>query len=249
MPDKILVIGDTCTDVFVYGSCDRICPEAPAPVFLPLKTTTNMGMTGNVVANIKALGYNCDSIESQENIIKTRYIDQKTGQMLMRLDENDVVQNKYTRDAKKLKGYAAIVISDYGKGFLCEDDIAFIASEADCTTFLQTSRVLSTWCFGIDFIKINELEFNKTKHVLNLQSESIKNSLIVTLGSNGCWHKDKGYPVEKEVKVQSLAGAGDTFLAALAVEYIKSDGNIDSAINFAQKCATRVIQNYGVTTL
>ena len=32
---KILVIGDSCHDVFVYGKCDRICPEAPVPVFTP----------------------------------------------------------------------------------------------------------------------------------------------------------------------------------------------------------------------
>jgi len=29
---KFLVIGDSCTDRFVYGSCDRLCPEAPVPV-------------------------------------------------------------------------------------------------------------------------------------------------------------------------------------------------------------------------
>lgn len=243
---RILVIGDACTDVFIYGSCDRICPEAPAPVFLPIKTTTNRGMAGNVVDNIKAFGFSCDSIESKENIIKTRYIDFKTGQMLMRLDENDVVRRGYIRNPKKLKGYDAIVISDYGKGFLDEEDIAFIAKSADCTTFLQTNKVLSKWCLDVDFIKINEIEFNKTSHVL---SAPITKKLIVTLGPMGCWHKDKGYSVEKEVEVKSLAGAGDTFLAGLVVEYIKTDGNIDSAINFAQKCAMRVIQKHGVTTL
>lgn len=246
---RILVIGDTCTDVFVYGSCERICPEAPVPVFLPLRTATNRGMAGNVIDNIKALGYPCDSIESVENIVKTRYVDFKTGQMIMRLDENDTVKHRYTRDIKMLKGYDAIVISDYGKGFLDEEDIAFIANFADCTTFMQTNKVLSEWCFGIDFIKINELEFEKTSHVLNKQSEFIKNSLIVTLGSNGCWYRNKGYPVEKEVEVKSIAGAGDTFLAGLVVEYIKTGGDINSAITFAQRCAMRVIREQGVTTL
>ena len=32
---SILVIGDSCTDIFVYGKTDRICPEAPVPVFNP----------------------------------------------------------------------------------------------------------------------------------------------------------------------------------------------------------------------
>ena len=53
---KILVIGDSCTDVFVYGTCKRLCPEAPIPVFNPSRTITNQGMAGNVVDNLRALG-------------------------------------------------------------------------------------------------------------------------------------------------------------------------------------------------
>ena len=32
---KILVIGDSCKDVFIYGTANRLCPEAPVPVFIP----------------------------------------------------------------------------------------------------------------------------------------------------------------------------------------------------------------------
>ena len=40
----ILVIGDSCIDKFIYGKCNRLCPEAPVPVFLPSEFTTNPGM-------------------------------------------------------------------------------------------------------------------------------------------------------------------------------------------------------------
>ena len=53
---KFLVIGDSCTDKFVYGQCDRICPEAPVPVFIPIKEKTNGGMAKNVQANVEAMG-------------------------------------------------------------------------------------------------------------------------------------------------------------------------------------------------
>ena len=43
-------------------------------------------------------------------------------------------------------------------------------------------------------------------------------------------------------------GAGDTFLSALVVEYIKSQDIIKS-IRFAQKCTTMVVQKQGVTTV
>ena len=93
---KILVIGDSCTDVFVYGSCQRLCPEAPIPVFEPSKTVTNDGMAGNVVANLKALGVNhVESITNKEQITKTRYVEDKSNQMLLRVDSNDRVSNSF----------------------------------------------------------------------------------------------------------------------------------------------------------
>ena len=31
---NVLVIGDCCEDVFIYGDIERISPEAPIPVFV-----------------------------------------------------------------------------------------------------------------------------------------------------------------------------------------------------------------------
>ena len=36
---KILVVGDSCIDIFIYGEIDRISPEAPVPVFKPMRKT------------------------------------------------------------------------------------------------------------------------------------------------------------------------------------------------------------------
>ena len=53
---KILVIGDSCKDIFIYGSIDRISPEAPVPVIKPLRQTDNPGMAMNVKVNLETLG-------------------------------------------------------------------------------------------------------------------------------------------------------------------------------------------------
>ena len=45
---RILVVGDSCKDVFVYGKVNRLTPEAPVPVFNPTATKTNDGMARNV---------------------------------------------------------------------------------------------------------------------------------------------------------------------------------------------------------
>ena len=52
---KILVVGDSCKDVFVYGDISRLTPEAPVPVFNPIKTIKNGGMAKNVLANLKVM--------------------------------------------------------------------------------------------------------------------------------------------------------------------------------------------------
>jgi D-beta-D-heptose 7-phosphate kinase/D-beta-D-heptose 1-phosphate adenosyltransferase len=86
---KILVIGDNCTDVFIYGRCHRLSPEAPIPVFEPSKTITNDGMAGNVVANLRKLGVEkVELISNHEQITKTRYVEEKSNQMLLTL-KND----------------------------------------------------------------------------------------------------------------------------------------------------------------
>ena len=41
---SILVIGESCLDVFMYGECKRLCPEAPVPVFNPTHKVENGGM-------------------------------------------------------------------------------------------------------------------------------------------------------------------------------------------------------------
>ena len=51
----ILVVGDSCEDVFIYGDITRLTPEAPAPVFNPLRKKTNGGMAKNVANNVEAL--------------------------------------------------------------------------------------------------------------------------------------------------------------------------------------------------
>ncbi len=53
---RIVVIGDVMLDRFVWGSVERISPEAPVPVVHVSRQSVHPGGAGNVVANISALG-------------------------------------------------------------------------------------------------------------------------------------------------------------------------------------------------
>ncbi|MGG7048380.1 MULTISPECIES: D-glycero-beta-D-manno-heptose-7-phosphate kinase [unclassified Campylobacter] len=53
---KILVVGDLMLDHYIWGSCDRISPEAPVQVVKINSETYRLGGAGNVVANLLSLG-------------------------------------------------------------------------------------------------------------------------------------------------------------------------------------------------
>ena len=53
---NILVVGDLMLDHYLWGSCERISPEAPVQVVDISRETTVLGGAGNVINNLKALG-------------------------------------------------------------------------------------------------------------------------------------------------------------------------------------------------
>jgi len=56
MPDKnILIIGDIMLDEYIWGTVERISPEAPVPVVDVREETFRLGGAGNVVRNLSSL--------------------------------------------------------------------------------------------------------------------------------------------------------------------------------------------------
>lgn len=244
---KILVIGDSCVDVFRYGEVNRLAPEAPIPIIIPQNETSNLGMAGNVVANLKSLGAEVDFITNKSQIKKIRYVCSKYNHLLLRVDENDKCERINLDLINNNVSYDAVVISDYCKGFLEEKDIENISTIFRTTpVFLDTKKILGGWAYNIDFIKINSQEFSNNKSIIN-NSTLLRSKIIVTRGNRGCDYKDTTYPTV-DVPVKDVSGAGDTFLSGLVLKYTQ-DKNIISAIDFAQKCTTIAVQKSGVSVV
>jgi D-beta-D-heptose 7-phosphate kinase/D-beta-D-heptose 1-phosphate adenosyltransferase len=53
---RILLLGDVMLDKYVYGTIERISPEAPVPVLLHQEEKNMLGGAGNVFCNLIALG-------------------------------------------------------------------------------------------------------------------------------------------------------------------------------------------------
>ena len=59
---KILVIGDLMIDNYLWGSSNRISPEAPVPIVNINNESSSLGGAGNVINNLKSLGADIDVI-------------------------------------------------------------------------------------------------------------------------------------------------------------------------------------------
>ena len=89
---KIAIVGDACTDIYVYGSCERLCPEGPVPVLNKMYQIDSGGMALNVFNNLKTFFGKDVRLYSNDinNMMKVRYVDEKTNQLLLK----DVLKKK-----------------------------------------------------------------------------------------------------------------------------------------------------------
>lgn len=232
---KVLLIGDSCTDEYVYGSCERLNPEAPVPILKFNRKETKKGMAWNVRENIESFGIEVYMITNQETITKTRYIDEKYNQQILRVDdEPDLKPMNYDLPEEH---FDALVISDYDKGFLSNEKVFELVEWFDGPVFIDSkkTKLPKESCF----VKINDLEFSKL--------DNPADNLIITRGSKGAEYQGKLYPGEK-VDIFDAVGAGDTFLSAMVYFYLKC-GKIEEAIPYANKAAAIAVSNFGTYIL
>ena len=231
---KILLIGDSCTDEYVYGTCERLNPEAPVPILRFNRKETTRGMAWNVRENLMSFGIEVFILTNKESIIKTRYIDEKSNQHILRVDDEglcDPIDYELPEDE-----YDALVISDYDKGFLTEKKIQELVDWFDGPVFIDSkkTKLPKKDCY----LKINEVESKLLKGYKNL---------IVTKGAGGADYNKVNYPGEK-TKIVDVVGAGDTFLSALVYFYLLC-GTIEKAIPYANRAAAIAVQNFGTYVL
>jgi D-beta-D-heptose 7-phosphate kinase / D-beta-D-heptose 1-phosphate adenosyltransferase len=147
---KIIVAGDIILDRYIFGTTDRISPEAPVPIVKYQSEKYTLGGAGNVANNLQNLEISCQllgvigkddngklvlDLLNSKNIIssiyecesipttsKTRLISR--NQQIIRVDkeENFFHTSKSLVHMKnQLNECDIIVVSDYGKGYCSED--------------------------------------------------------------------------------------------------------------------------------
>ena len=136
---NILVIGDLIIDHYLWGSCNRISPEAPVQVVNIEDETTVLGGAGNVVNNLISLGSKVDLVsvistckdsDKLKSLLKkikvrTRYLVKQenrvisrksriisSNQQVLRFDK-EIIENISTLSEKKILSIIKKIIINY----------------------------------------------------------------------------------------------------------------------------------------
>ena len=244
----ITIIGELCRDVFKYGNVTRLCPEAPVPVLTDVYKEINWGMAGNVQENLLSHNpeLNINLIHQKNTIKKTRYLDDKTNHMFLRVDEGEEDIDTLTLTPEKIKQISEsdlVIVSDYNKGFLNEEVLIQIGKLSKLSIIDTKKTISEDLIDSFTFIKLNEHEYQRNKNI----SDKNKDKFIITLGMNGAKHNDTIYPSPSPKQTIDVSGAGDTFTAFFSLKYFETK-NISESITFANQMASIVVSKRGVTT-
>lgn len=256
----VVVVGDAIMDRYIFGRVDRLSPEAPVPVFIPERQEDRPGGAANVQKNLSQLGIiTRESFAFLEHRCrKTRYM--VGHQMLLRVDEEKSPPPSSTDDllgmvtGKKPGGILmdvppadAVVISDYGKGWLTDGRLQAViefAIEARIPVVVDPKRGDWERYRGATVVCPNERELGMWTHDWTpphiLEKHGARGLRLVREGNSfdGRWFPSKAQ------QVFDVTGAGDTVVAVVAAT-LAAGGSMPQAAQLANLAAGQVVGAIG----
>jgi bifunctional ADP-heptose synthase (sugar kinase/adenylyltransferase) len=242
----VTIIGEHCEDIFIYGDTPRLSPEAPIPVFIPKVVKTNNGMSGNVADNIKSIepNYKIIQFHQTKKITKTRYVDDKSNHMFLRIDDGESNIDKFNLNistTNTIVNSDIVIVSDYNKGFLNLELIEEIGKLSKLSILDSKRELTKEVVNSFTFVKLNQVESEKNNKLIDCKN------IIVTLGSKGCRYGDKIFESPSPKETIDVSGAGDTFTSSFILKYFETNDSNKSII-YANEMASIVVSKRGVVT-
>ncbi len=148
---NILVVGDLMIDHYLWGSTDRISPEAPVQVVNVAKETSVLGGAGNVVNNLHALGASVSvaSVIGQDEIGK---------ELLMMLKSRGIkTEGLVTQEGRQTSKKSRVIASNQqilrydkeSKEDISSDSVNNIITAIKKDLFLYDMIILSDYGKGV----------------------------------------------------------------------------------------------------
>ena len=210
---KVLVIGDVIIDKYIYGTSERLSPEAPVPVVKYLSESESFGGAGLVFENLRSLGVDAELFKTgSTSSVKTRVI--CDGHYITRIDDDTYADSAAVLDiiqANDFSQYAYVILSDYNKGVLDRSlEIINHLSSFGCKIIVDPKRHASYYK-GAWLVKPNGKEYRE------LGFDKWLGNIITTDAQDAVHAKidNADYTaIVDQVEVSDVTGAGDCFLAA-----------------------------------
>jgi len=244
---KVLVLGDVIIDKYIYGTSERLSPEAPVPVVKYQRKVETLGGAGLVYENLKSLGVDVTLFETgQPSSIKTRVI--CDGHYVTRIDDDkrasgnavlaDVLSNDFSQ-------YEYVILSDYNKGVLDESlEIIEHINKFNCKIIVDpkehANQYKDAWLVKPNYKEFDEFGF--TFWQSNIITTKAGDNVVATIDNI-----NYNIPVEP-VEVSDVTGAGDCFLAAFVYGLTKNY-NHKHCLELAIKGSREAVKHVGTHTL
>ena len=157
---QIIVIGESCVDVFVYCDAERLAPDLPIPILTTNQKVESPGMAANVFRNIKSKHPRTSLMTNTdwEETTKTRFVHEASNHTFFRLDHS-VPINPIDLTDVDFKS-ELIVISDYNKGFLSYNILKEIAYHSKFIIMDTKKKIGPDILACFNFIKLKSPYFS-----------------------------------------------------------------------------------------
>ncbi|MFH1115262.1 MAG: D-glycero-beta-D-manno-heptose 1-phosphate adenylyltransferase [Pseudomonadota bacterium] len=208
---------------------------------------------------------------SRPTTIKTRVV--ARNQQIVRIDEEYTgeigpdIESAVIQDVKNvIPQVKAVIVSDYGKGFLTSTllkALLSMAGETGLPVFVDPKGMDYTRYRGAAYITPNVREASMASGVEIRDKETLTRAgktlldqtgakgIILTRGREGITlvtrDADKDFPV-KPVEIVDVTGAGDTVISTLALA-VASGLPIEEAIGLANLAASLVVSRFGAASV
>ena len=238
---NILVVGDLMIDHYLWGSTDRISPEAPVQVVNVAKETAVLGGAGNVVNNLHALGASVSvaSVIGQDEIGK---------ELMMMLKSRGVkTEGLITQEGRKTSKKSRIIASNQqilrydkeSKEDITDTSVESIINAIKKDLFLYDMIILSDYGKGV-------LTTRLCQEIISLASSQNKKVLVDPKGTDYSKYKGAHFltPNKNEaceatgidiVDDESLLQAGEWLRKECALELSMITLSEDGIAIFADK--------------
>lgn len=203
--------------------------------------------------DIKCIGV---PVNFDEILTKRRFVSSNT--QLLRVDNHKkyskidhLAVNALTFDLLDLSQYDIIVVSDYDKNTLELKHFDILAEATDIPKIIDLKRIrpdMMSFANKNCILKCNLKEYDLNPHISFLGAK-----VVVTTGENGYWfpQTDERFPRSKiDGEVVDVVGAGDVFLAGMAVNFLES-GILDpyKLCDFGNRCAGEKVKHFGTVAV